>query len=536
MIFYTKTAEEAVAALKTTDSGLTEAEVKRRLKQYGPNTIVVKGEPLWRKIVEPFASVMMGILALAAVISLWHEAYFDVLVIVAIMMISAVIYYVQRFSTEQILRTLRQRTNVAIEVLRGGQMQKRSVEQLVPGDVISVSEGGKVPADARLLRTSMLRVDESQLTGESLPINKNAGPLSGDKAIYEQVNMIFQGSFVVAGEALAVVVATGNMTEFGSLAQLSGQARERSPIEKKVDRLISTVVAVVAAFALVAFALSMYRGMELSEALRFVIALSVSAVPESMPVAISIILAFGMRRMAVKKALVRTMDSIETIGVVTTIATDKTGTLTRNRLSVQAVWHPGVDKHDLRRLMSAAINARAEKFHDPLDVAFDDYCDYSARSESVATFPFEQAQGASGNLWRHDSEYELVVKGAPERLLERAEMTSEERQAAYTQLSTYASEGYRVIALAHKSFDAPIKNLPLALKGKGLKFAGLVAVADELRPEAKAAIRTAQRAGIVVRMITGDHFDLNTCFLAGGNRCDGFRSRRVDETNHSNED
>ena len=206
---------------------------------------------------------------------------------------------------------------------------------LVPGDVIILDEGDKIPADARMLEARSFRVDESQLTGESLPIEKTCAVLPSDREIYEQSNMVFQGSFVVGGTAMAIVTATANDTEFGRLSDLSSGDHNVNPVQQKIDRLITRIVAVILGIALFAFWLALARGVEWSEALRFVIALSVSAVPENLPIAISVILVLAMRRMARRKALVRTMGSIESIGAITTIATDKTGTLTRNKFGTR---------------------------------------------------------------------------------------------------------------------------------------------------------------------------------------------------------
>ena len=214
MAYYTKSIKQTLTELQTTSGGLSAIESKQRLQHYGLNSIKLRTEPLWRKLLEPFLSVFMAVLLVAIAISLWHESYFDAAIIGAIMIINALIYYVQRFSAERILRSLQERSPVKVEVLRKGKSATIDAEKLVPGDVIVLDEGDKIPADARLIEVRSFRVDESQLTGESLPISKQAEPLDADRQIYEQSNMVFQGSFVIGGEARAVVVATGNNTEF----------------------------------------------------------------------------------------------------------------------------------------------------------------------------------------------------------------------------------------------------------------------------------------------------------------------------------
>ena len=310
MTFYATPAHETLKKLRTNEYGLTAREVKRRQKQYGINVIKIESEPLWKKIIEPFLDIFMLVLGVAAAISLWHGDHIDAVIILVIIAISAIIFYVQRFSTDRVLRSLSKRSVQKVDVLRGNHTARVDASQLVPGDIITLAEGEKIPADIRLLRTANLRVDESQLTGESLPINKKPDVLEGHKELYEQTNMLFQGSFIISGTGTGVVVTTGNNTEFGNLATLSKRQNTQSPVQQKIDILITRIIAVVAAVSIVAFGLSLLRGMDVLESLRFVMALAVSAVPESLPIAISVVLVLGMRRMAAKKALVHQMRTI----------------------------------------------------------------------------------------------------------------------------------------------------------------------------------------------------------------------------------
>lgn len=512
MPYYTKTTNEAIAELDSSVNGLSQIEATERLEQYGPNTIVVRGEPLWRKIIEPFMSVFMLVLFVAVVISLLHHAYFDAIIILVIIGVSAGIYYVQRFSTERILRSLQKHVRMEVKVYRKNVGEYIDTTLLVPGDVIVLEEGDKIPADARLLEVRSFRVDESQLTGESLPIEKNLDVLDGNREVYEQSNMVFQGSFVVGGVARALVVATGNSTEFGRLAALSTETQSQSPVQAKIDKLITRIIAAVSGIALVAFMLALYRGMDLADALRFVIALSVSAVPESLPIAISVVLALGMRRMAARRALVRTMSAIESVGTVTTIATDKTGTLTHNKLTVQELWHPEGKHTDTVTTLAGSLLPPSEnsKAYDPLDIAFATYASHHKHARLTApviVFPFEHTVAMSGTLHHHGEHFIAYIKGAPEHVIERSDLTENEREQCTAQLHHMTGMGYRVIALAHTVLPHEITSLEQMKRSHKLVFDGFVAVADILRHEAHAAIKNAQRAGITVRMITGDHFE-----------------------------
>jgi P-type Ca2+ transporter type 2C len=510
MLYYNHSAQATLTDLDSSLRGLSNSEAEERLKIHGPNTIRVTGEPLWRKIIEPFANIFMLVLFVAAVISVLHGDVLDAIIVIAITLVSASIYYVQRFSTERILRSLQKHTAQDVETLRDGHLIQIDTSMLVPGDIISLGEGDKVPADLRFLTGSNVRIDESLLTGESVPIAKQADVLKGEKEIYERSNLLFQGSFVISGDVTAVVTSTGNNTEFGQLAALAQDTNTESPVQKKIDKLISHIIAIVGGVAIVAFALAMRGGMELGESLRFVLALSVSAVPESLPVAISVVLVLGMRRMAAKKALVRSMRAIETIGVLTTIATDKTGTLTKNKLTVQEIWHPEGTDSSFNRALAHTINQNGRKVHDPLDTAMNDYvksADIELKGVPLLSLPFDQAVAMSGNLWHDGAGYQLVVKGAPEHVLAQSDLTENEHEQASAKLHHLTGQGYRVIAIAQTNLSAKISSFAGLPKRAKLDFIGFVAVADVLRPEAKKAIAAALSAGVTVRMITGDHFE-----------------------------
>jgi Ca2+-transporting ATPase len=510
MLYYNHSAQATLNDLDSSLRGLSNSEAEERLKVHGPNTIRVTGEPLWRKLIEPFANIFMLVLFVAAIISILHGDMLDAIIVIVIMFVSAGIYYVQRFSTERILRSLQKHTAQNVETLRDGHLIQIDTSQLVPGDIISLGEGDKVPADLRFLTGTNVRIDESLLTGESVPIAKRADVLNGEKEIYERSNLLFQGSFVISGDVTAVVTGTGNATEFGQLAALAQDTNTESPVQKKIDKLISHVIAAVGGIAIVAFTLAMRGGMDLGESLRFVMALSVSAVPESLPVAISVVLVLGMRRMATKKALVRTMRAIETIGVLTTIATDKTGTLTKNKLTVQEIWYPeGTDK-TFTRILAHAVNQNGRKVHDPLDTAMNDYAasaNIELKGIPLLSMPFDQAVAMSGNLWHDGASYRLVVKGAPEHVLARSDLTENEHEQASAKLHHLTGQGYRVIAIAETNLNTKISSFTGLPKRAKLEFIGFVAVADVLRPEAKKAIAAALSAGVTVRMITGDHFE-----------------------------
>lgn len=510
MSFSTTSIPDTLRALDATLDGLSPSEVNERLAIYGPNAIKLSREPLWRIVLAPFLDVFVGVLLVAALISIWHNALIDAIIVLIIVGINAVIYYVQRYTTHRVLTSLQRTDIVEVEVWRDRKFVTVPTEQLVPGDILYLSEGQRIPADARLIESDSLRINESQFTGESIPVIKHTALLKSEKDIFEQSNMLFQGTFVVGGTGKAVVCATGNQTEYGRLAKLSSsEIHHTSPVQEKIDALIKRIIIAVAIMSVLAFILVMLRGMELLESIRYVIALAVSAVPESLAIAISVVLVLNMRTMARRRALVRSMRAAETIGTITTIATDKTGTLTRNILSVQEII-PGPDssRRDLTATIARSANLTHHTSHDPLDLAFRDYAAPPRRHTPVELYPFDTSLAMSGTLWHAGSTYTLYLKGAPEHILSYADLTEHEREAVMHEVRSMAARGLRVIACAHTQLAHEATSLADILRQKPrvkLAFDGLVGIADTLRPEAARAIRTALSASISVRMITGDH-------------------------------
>ncbi|MDO4759506.1 MAG: cation-transporting P-type ATPase [Candidatus Saccharibacteria bacterium] len=502
MEFYNLSVEQALKHLSSSTTGLTTKQAKHRQKQHGLNLFTIKTQPLWQQILAPFFDIFTLILLLAALISLSQNQFLDASIIFFILSISILIFYLQHFSTQKILKSLQRFTEQTVTVFRNHQIISISSKYLVPGDVINLSAGEKVPADLRIITANHLRVNEAQLTGESLPIDKNSQTLTGHLSLHQQSSLLFQGSFVLSGTATAVVIATGNHTVFGRIAKLSKPTITKSPLQTKIDRLIFQIVILVSIISAVIFIFNLLHGVTLATNLRLIIALAISAIPESLPLTISVILALGVRRLARKKALIRNLRTIETIGATTLIATDKTGTLTKNLLTVQACWSPNT-----RRLQKIIAHTYSrESSHDPLDLALarfsEDFLHPSL--QPVAEIPFDQNFALSAIIWKQDHGYRTYYKGAPESIIKLSKPPKSTLTVINQVLTEFTSHGYRVIALATSQSPHLIPNFT-SIKKQDLTFAGLVAVADTLRPEAATAIKTATKAGISIRMITGDH-------------------------------
>ena len=500
-MYYKQTLEDIYKKFQNSEKGLTSEEAETRLKTYGLNQLALKKDSIWKVIFEPFKSVFVAVLLFAALVSVFSHEPVDAVVVLAIVILNAIIFYTQHYATTRVVRSLKKHSIQKVSVFRDGVLVDISSVNLVPGDVFVVNEGERIPADARIINSDHLHVNEASLTGESTPAHKMSKTLQKTLEIYEQRNMLFQGTFVTAGTATAIAVETGNQTEFGKIAALATEENPRSSLQIKIDKLITIIVKAVAAASVLVFALSLARGMPADEALRFVLSLSVAAVPEGLPVALTIITVLGMKQMAKQKALVKSFKSIEDVGLITTIATDKTGTLTKNKLSVVDSW--SISKTKVENVAAMSIDMR-HKVKDPLDIAL--YERLGGNPTNIdKLYPFDISARMSGAYIRSTST--LYVKGSPEQIIEISKLNKKQKEKIDQKIHNFTSKGYRVIAfgLANGISSEP-KNLK-DMNVRDLQFAGIIAFADELRPEAKSAVYAAQKAGINVRLITGDHID-----------------------------
>jgi Ca2+-transporting ATPase len=507
---YNLTAKEALDVFKTNENtGLTDKEVEKRRLEYGENVLQVKEHSLLKKILEPFLDIFMIILLAALALSLVQGAFIDSILIAVIVIIDAVVFYIQQFSTERILRNLKQQTIQQVTILRNGEKSKADARELVPGDIVLLQEGDKIPADGRILLESGLLANESMLTGESEPVEKNSAKLSGKRKVYEQRNMVFSGSFLVTGSGKMLVVATGNNTEYGRIASLASSSESLSPVQEKINKLVAKIAIVVVSLAGIVLALSLISGEPFLESLKFTLAMIVSAVPEGLPLAIAIILALGAKRMAKKRALIKEMRAIESIGIVTTIASDKTGTLTENKLSVQKTWSLDNNKNLVKFMAEACLPE--SMISDPLDVAINSYLKkhhpHLTDIGPIRSYPFDQSLNISGNLYETPAgSLHLALKGAPETVLNQSKLSPANRGLVEAKVNELSSRGYKVIAIASAAASSAVNELSNLPKDQQFKFLGLIAIADSVRPEAIAAIKSAKTAGVSVKMITGDHF------------------------------
>ena len=557
--WHAQTCEEALTDLQTRIDGLSQTEAAARLASFGPN-LLTRGagtsvaELIWRQINNPLIWVLIGS-AIIAMLADPTDGIKNGLVILAVVMINTLIGFTQEYKASRAIESLSAMVPEFAMVLRDAQPVQRPVAELVPGDIVLLQSGDKVPADLRLIQLRSLQIEEAALTGESVPVEKTIAPLAPDSTIGDRTNMAFGGSLVTYGTGRGVVSATGDATELGRINTMLGQASSgQTPLGIALHRIGVVLTAGIALISVVILFVGTARAMleggadlftGLRESLIFAITLAVGAIPEGLPAIVTITLAIGVQRMASRRAVVRKLPSVETLGSTTVICSDKTGTLTRNEMTVQALWLPdsGVyriegigyaphghmthngqtlttaprDVHEL--LLAGVLCCDAQLMEksghwqitgDPTEgalvtaaakfgIAPQSMRIEHARTDTIA---FESINQFMATL--HDDGlqgYRIILKGAPEVVLARCPAAP--RDAVSHQVEAFAAEGMRVLGFAEKRVTTPTMTMDDC--ATGFVFIGLQAMIDPPRNEAMHAIAACHRAGITVKMITGDH-------------------------------
>jgi len=546
---------DVLAHLQATEAGLTQAEARVRLERFGRNELPHEPPPTsWTIALRQFKSPLIYILGVAAIVCLFAGEFTDAGFIAAVLVLNAAIGGYQEWRAEQSSRALQKLLRIRTAVLRDGQTVEVDAEELVPGDIVYLESGNRVPADVRLIASQGLEIDESLLTGESVPVDKDAHWQGDPKTpMGDRANMAYAGATVIRGRGRGIVLATGSETAVGQLAlDVIHAAGGKAPLLERMESFTRVIaVGILAAVAVVGALGVGVRGYGLVDMFRFSVALAVAAIPEGLPVALTVALAVATSRMAHRGVVVRRLAAVEGLGSCTMIASDKTGTLTCNELTVREVRLPdgqvfhvtgegftptgevlhdgqpvavGAD-HPLRHLALAAalcneadLNRRDGAWvwrGDPTDIALLSLAhklgrDRTADSQAlprIAEIPFESERQFAGSFHRDDNGIRAFVKGAPERIFGMCDWNEESHGHAALSAAAedMAARGYRVLALAEGTVDASFDPQRPPTELRGLRCLGLVGMIDPLRPGVREAVAACRDAGIEVRMITGDH-------------------------------
>jgi magnesium-transporting ATPase (P-type) len=557
--WHSQPVEEVYTQLQTNPDGLDQSEAAARLQQFGPNTLPAPKPPaLWQVILHQFASPLIYILLIAGVVSLLIGDFKDAVFIFVVLVLNATIGTIQEWRAEQQAHALQNVLKIQADVRRNGRQTRLPAEELVPGDIVLIESGDKVPADLRLVQVNNLTIDESFLTGESVAVEKEIVETDEDTPVSDRHNMAYAGSTTMTGRGVGVVVATGVQTEVGKIARsITETESAKPPLLIRMDRFARQVSFVILGASGLLGLLMLSRSEPFGEVFFLVIALAVASIPEGLPVALTVALSLSASRMAQRNVIVRKLAAVESLGSCTTIASDKTGTLTVNQQTVKKIVLPDgealavggqgyndqgevrTDRNqppgdNLRQRLDALVMASVicneatlspedgdwRHTGDAMDVAllalaYKYGCnpeEQRERARVIGAIPFESERRYAATAYVNDSKAHVAVKGAVEAILPfcttmRTATDNEplDEEQIHQQAHALAEDGYRVLAVASGALDLVEENRLEEDDLCGLTFLGLVGFIDPLRPEVKQAVKGAQDAGVRVIMITGDH-------------------------------
>lgn len=545
--FYLQSKDEVLKEFRASPNGLSSGEAKERLAKYGENALVEgKKKTVFQVFLDQFKDLMVIILIIAALISAFTGDAESTIVIIAVLILNAVLGTVQHVKAEKSLESLKSLSSPSAKVLRDGQKVEIDSKKLVPGDILVLEAGDLVTADGRILDNFSLQVNESSLTGESTNIDKADIDFDQERPLGDRLNMVYSSSLVTYGRANVLVTGTGMGTEIGKIAKLMNDTKEKkTPLQQSLDKFSSKLATAILLICLVVFGLQIWRGQPLMDALLFAVALAVAAIPEALSSIVTIVQAMGTQKMAKQHAIIKNLAAVESLGSVSVIASDKTGTLTQNKMTVQDIYIGGevlqpnelsLDNQLHRYLLydvvlnnDSRLQADGKGIGDPTEYALlemyrqvpgidmgddqialseDDLRDFLDRQEEV---PFDSDRKLMSTKHLIHMVPTIFTKGAVDVLLDRCvsyrigdeikPMTTEAKQQILDQNQAFSENGLRVLAFAYKESDEEL-NLDAE---NGLIFIGLISEMDPPRPESVAAVAQAKKAGIKTVMITGDH-------------------------------
>ena len=534
--WYQKTGEEALRHFDVTTDGLSSEQAAERLKKDGENVLAEgKKKTVLQVFLGQFADLLVLILIAAAIVSMFSGNIESTIVIFAVIIMNAILGTAQHVKAEKSLDSLKSLSSPSAKVIRDGQKIEIDSKNVVAGDIIVLEAGDLVVADGRIIRNYSLQVNESSLTGESTNVDKNDETLSGETPLADRANMVFSGSLVTYGRALVIVTETGMNTEIGHIASLMNAAKEKkTPLQQSLDKFSGRLAIIIMVICAVVFGLSLWQGKTIIDSLMFAVALAVAAIPEALSSIVTIVQAMGTQKMAKENAVIKDLKAVESLGCVSVICSDKTGTLTQNKMTVQRIYINGesIREEELdirleshRRLIydmvlnndSSIVDGKG--IGDPTEYALIETSRSIGLDENiirdtlgrVEEVPFDSDRKMMSSKYRLHGVPHILTKGALDSILDRCvsiatkdgvrPITDEDKKIILAQNNRYSEEGLRVLTFAYKESDEALS----VETEYNYTFLGLVAMIDPPREESKAAVADAIRAGIKPIMITGDH-------------------------------
>ncbi len=531
MNWYQKNIDEVLTELTTSLSGLSTEEAEKRLKEFGPNELIEKERKTpFQMFFDQFKDLMIIILIAAAIISGFIGEISDTIVIIVIVILNAIIGFVQEYRAEKAMSALKKMAAISAVVNRDGKTQTIDTKYLVPGDIVHITAGNIVPADLRLIEAYNLKIDEAALTGESVPSEKFTNTIYDNLSVADRKNMAYKGTLVTYGRGIGVITATGMNTEIGKIASMLQEQEDlKTPLQKRLEQFGKKLSYTIIAICLIIFVVSILRGEKPLLMLLTAISLSVAAIPEALPAVITISLALGAKKLVRQNALIRKLPAVETLGSVTYICTDKTGTLTLNKMTVEKVFinEKLLEATDDELFLKAlALSNDAKKapdgniIGDPTEVALYEYSakygyikeEIEKNHERIAEIPFDSERKCMTTIHKWNNKYISITKGAIEVILENSrnimingETKPIDKQVLHKVSDEMAFKGLRVLGIGLKFIETIPENLSSIDLETNLTLIGFVGLLDPPREEVKEAVSLCKQAGIIPVMITGDH-------------------------------
>lgn len=543
MKFYLKSPQEIFDELKSSNTGISSEEASERLSKYGLNKLksakkISLASRFLKQIADPMIIVLLAAAVLSAVTSIYsHESFADVFIILFVVILNSVLGVFQESKAEEAINALKDMTAATSKVIRNGKLSVIKSEDVVPGDIISIEAGDSVPADARIIESASLKMEESALTGESVPVEKNSENLTEGKseiALGDRKNMIYMGSSCAYGRCTAIVCETGMNTEMGKIAgALSDAKDEKTPLQIRLAGLSKVLTWLVLIICIVIFIVGIIKAGEIStsvilDTFMLAVSLAVAAIPEGLAAVVTIVLSIGVTKMSKRNAVIRKLTAVETLGCAQIICSDKTGTLTQNKMTVVESY--GSNKDILIKAMALCCDAEYDEsarkaVGEPTENALVEYAyknnynknELKTKYPRVAEAPFDSMRKMMSTIHTNENSFIQYTKGAPDEVLSRCThiltengiipITTKHTEDIKNANKSMADKALRVLAAAYKNYDTIPSDCEPASLEENMIFAGLYGMIDPVRPEVKAAIKKCHDAGIQVIMITGDHVD-----------------------------
>lgn len=524
---YSKNEEEIFKTLNSNIDGLDSKETEKRLNDYGQNIILNKKKTPWiLRFLKQFNDTMIIILLVVALILYFYgyfysHEYTDTIVILFVVFINAIVGFIQEEKAALILRDLKKYETSTCKVKRNDKIIVINTKELVPGDIIYLESGETVPADIRILSCESLKVDESALTGESVPVQKSANVLKENLILQEQKNMLFLGTSITNGKCIGIVISTGKNTEIGKIAlSLNEIDRIETPLQLKIKELSKKITFIVFIILIFIFILALINKYTILEIIMLCSSLAVAAIPEGLPTVITITLSVGISNLAKKKTVVKQMQAVETLGAIDIICSDKTGTITQNKMTVKEEYI--IDENMLNyicALCNDGLIYEDKYVGDPTETCLYDYL-YNKKIDSlklrkkcerILDIPFDSDRKMFTTLNKIDNDVYILCKGSMDSLIEKVNLSKTEKQEVLDKVKSFSKNALRTLGFAYKKLDYIPKDIKELEKGESnLSFAGILGMIDPPRESVKKSVILCKNAGIRPIMITGDSIDTAT--------------------------